>query len=83
MDRKVIDGFLHLFAILTPWIGSNVRTYIDLKVINQGIGDGSAAIFQWFGRQLKVVQTGKVQQYMLAGLIVVVAVFFYFIFAMR
>ena len=83
LDRTVIDGFLHLFARLGPWIGSSLRQYIDLPVINGLIGDGSAKVTQTLGRNLKVVQTGKVQQYMLFTLIFALITLVYFLFTIK
>jgi len=83
LDRTVIDGFLHLFARLGPWIGSSLRQYIDLPVINGLIGDGSAKVTQTLGRNLKVVQTGKVQQYMLFALIFALITLVYFLFTIK
>ncbi len=83
MDRKVIDGFLHLFARLFPWLGKELREKFDLPVINGIIGDGSARVTQYFGRSMKFIQTGKVQQYMLAALIFTCATLAYFLFTMQ
>ena len=83
LDRKVIDGFLHLFARLAPWIGKQLREVIDLPIINGLIGDGSASVTQYLGRKLKFIQTGKVQQYMLAALIFSFATLAYFLVTLR
>ena len=83
MDRKVIDGFLHLFARLAPWVGKGLREKFDLPVINGVIADGSAKVTQFFGRRLRFIQTGKVQQYMLAALIFTFATLAYFLFTLR
>lgn len=80
MDRKMIDGFLHLFVRLAPGIGRWLRKYIDLAIVNKSgdvVGEGSKSI----GRKLKVVQTGKIQQYMLITLLVAFFTLFYFLFS--
>jgi NADH-quinone oxidoreductase subunit L len=80
VDQKIIDGFLHLFVRLTPGIGRWLRKYIDLAVVNKSgdvVGEGSKSI----GRRMKVVQTGKVQQYMLITLLVAFITLFYFLFS--
>ena len=41
MDQTVIDGVLHLFGPGTSGIGSAIRNYFDLPVINRFFGDGS------------------------------------------
>jgi len=83
MDRRVIDGSLHWVAMISGVIGSALRTYIDKKVINQWIGDGSASIVRRFGFTLRNIQTGRIQQYMIGALVTIVvvsALFYYLIF---
>ena len=63
IDRGIIDGFLHLIARVSIWIG-------DLfKVLNtwliDGVGDGIPELIALFGRWFRRVQTGRVQQYLL------------------
>jgi NADH-quinone oxidoreductase subunit L len=84
MDQGVIDGILHGIG----WFGANfghvLRNYFDKPVVNEFIGDGSAAVFQWLGRTLRPIQTGRIQQYMLAalGVIIVVAGILYYFLAL-
>jgi NADH-quinone oxidoreductase subunit L len=68
MDKGVIDGILHTIARITAFLGTTIRTYIDKLIINQLIGDGIARVTQWFGNLLRPVQSGRIQQYMLASL---------------
>ncbi|GAB4504011.1 MAG: NADH-quinone oxidoreductase subunit L [Anaerolineales bacterium] len=68
MDRGVIDGILHAFGHATAFIGTNIRAYIDKAIINEFMGDGTARLTQWFGGRLQPIQTGRIQQYMLASL---------------
>jgi NADH-quinone oxidoreductase subunit L len=70
LDRGVIDGFLHLVARITYWIGGILRNYIDIPVINQFMGDGTAAATHWFGKQFRKIQTGVIQQYMTIAMLV-------------
>jgi NADH-quinone oxidoreductase subunit L len=71
MDRKVIDGVLHLVARITYWLGGIFRNYFDLPVINRFIGDTlGAAVPQWFGKQFRKVQTGAIQTYMIMAMVV-------------
>ncbi len=74
MDQGVIDGILHAFGKVTQWLGDKIRFYIDLKVINEGIGDGTGNAVKWTGRNLRPIQTGRVQQYMLAALLTIIVV---------
>jgi NADH-quinone oxidoreductase subunit L len=70
IDRGVIDGILHGVARLALRIGSVFRNGFDKPVVNGLLGDGTASVVKWAGRQLRAVQTGRVQQYLIAGLIV-------------
>ena len=82
MDQKVIDGILHLFGPGTAGIGSAIRNYFDLPVINRGLGDGSYKVTWWFMRRIRPIQTGRVQQYLvfaLATFVIVGAVLYFFL----
>jgi NADH-quinone oxidoreductase subunit L len=74
MDQGVIDSILHAFGKVTAWLGVSIRTYIDKLVINEFIGDGTAHLAQWFGARLQPIQTGRIQQYMLASLGILILV---------
>ncbi len=64
MDRGAIDGMLHAVAQFAWWLGNILRNQFDLPVVN-GAGDMVAEGVKGFGRLFRVVQSGKVQQYML------------------
>jgi len=84
MDKGFIDGILHIFGPTTQGIGSTIRNYFDLPVINRFFGDGSADVTWWFGRNLRPMQTGRIQQYLiltLALIIVVGGLVYYFFMA--
>jgi hypothetical protein len=84
MDQGVIDGILHIFGPVTDRIGAAIRNYFDLPVINRAIGDGSANATYWFGGRLRVIQTGRVQQYLMLALVVFItigAVLYFFVLA--
>ncbi len=84
MDRKLIDGFLHLVARISFWLGGVFRNYFDLPVVNQFIGDGlGAAVPQWFGKQIRKIQTGMVQTYMILAILVAFGGLFVFMFISR
>ncbi len=65
-----IDGILHLFGPATGGIGSTIRNYFDVPVINGLIGDGSANATWWFGKNLRPIQTGRIQQYLILSFVV-------------
>jgi len=79
MDRKVIDGILHAVARFSYALGLFFRDFIDGPVIN-GFGDFMGERAKWVGNKMRVIQTGKVQQYMLIALVFVFAAIFYFVF---
>jgi len=84
LDKRVIDGFLHIFGPTTGGVGKFIREKIDLPVINGFIGDGSANVTYWFGGKLRAIQTGRVQQYLMLALVTFViigAVLFFFVLA--
>ena len=84
MDKGFIDGILHIFDPLTNGIGAFIRNYFDIPIINRFFGDGSADVTYWFGGKLRVIQTGRIQQYLMYALvasIVIGAVLSYFLIA--
>ena len=79
IDRTVIDGILHSVAGVVPKIGAFLRRWIDSLIIN-GLGDLLGFGTNRFGREMKVVQTGKIQQYMIVALLFVALTMAYFVF---
>ncbi len=71
-DTGVIDGFLHVIARAAFWLGDRLRNWIDAPIVN-GAGDLVGESVKWFGRNFRVVQTGRVQQYLVLALVNVVA----------
>ena len=74
MDKGVIDSILHAFGHVTAFLGTSIRNYIDKPIINEFIGDGTARVAQWFGGRIQPLQTGRIQQYMLASLGILIVV---------
>ena len=74
MDKGFIDGILHLFGPATGGVGSAIRNYFDLPVINQFLGDGSADATWWIGKNLRPIQTGRIQQYLILSIVVLFVV---------
>lgn len=81
IDLKVIDGFLHAVSRFSYALGIFFRDFIDGPIVN-GFGDFVGERAKWLGNVIKVIQTGKVQQYMLIALVFMFAVLFYFVFNM-
>ncbi|MGA2112572.1 MAG: NADH-quinone oxidoreductase subunit L [Anaerolineales bacterium] len=73
IDRGVIDGFLHAVARGAFGLGRVFRYDFDLPVVN-GFGDLVGRGTKGVGRALKVIQTGRVQQYLLFVLINVLVI---------
>jgi NADH-quinone oxidoreductase subunit L len=68
LDVGVIDGFLHLVARFALRIGSFLRNVIDLPVVN-GSGNLVGEGVKLAGRRFRIVQTGRVQGYLIVGLL--------------
>ncbi len=83
MDRKVIDGFLHLVARFSLFLGHAFRAYFDKPVVNELIGDGTANLVKASGRGLRFIQTGRVQYYMVVSMVLLVlfALLYFFVLA--
>ncbi len=67
LDLKIFDGFLHWVGNASLRIGAALRAYIDVPVVN-GFGDGVGEGTKVIGRAFRVVQTGRVQQYLIVAL---------------
>jgi NADH-quinone oxidoreductase subunit L len=67
VDRGVIDGTLHLVARAAFRLGHIFRDDFEKPVIND-TPDYMAKGIQLFGREFRFIQTGRVQNYLLAGL---------------
>jgi NADH-quinone oxidoreductase subunit L len=78
MDRKLIDGFLHGVAQVTFWLGTQFKGKIEIPVIDNG-AKWVAGLTHKSGERLKKIQTGNIQQYMIAAVFGAVLIFFVFI----
>jgi len=79
IDRKLIDGFLNGVARIVWWLGERLRNGFDLPVIN-GAGDVTAEGTREMGHWMKGMQTGRVQQYMVVAISVVVVLIAFLIY---
>ncbi len=68
MDGRVIDGILHAFGPATQRIGDFIRRWIDVLIVNQAMGDGSYKVTWWFSDNLRPIQTGRIQHYLILSL---------------
>jgi NADH-quinone oxidoreductase subunit L len=78
LDRQVIDGILHRIARSSVSLGSIFRHKFDEPVIN-GFGDWTATVTQAFGRVLRKLQTGQVQQYLIFVALITFGGLFYYL----
>ena len=69
-DRKGIDGVLHGIGNGAVTVANAFRSF-DIHVVNGG-ADALAEDIKAFGRSLREIQTGKVQNYLLLALVSVV-----------
>ena len=79
IDRRVIDGFLHWLAGMTTRFGSFLRNKIDIPVIN-GSADFVGEGVKTAGREGRVIQTGRIQTYLVVGVIFAGALLSYIFF---
>jgi NADH-quinone oxidoreductase subunit L len=80
MDQGFIDGILHTISRVALSIGQNLRDKFEDPVVTGSV-DSMADGVQWFGRSFRFLQTGRIQQYMTFGVVVLVlfAALIYFI----
>ncbi len=81
MDQTVIDGILHGVARFSLFLGHAFRNYFDKPVINEFIGDGTGSVVKTSGSELRKIQAGRIQYYMVASITVLVIFACYFIFS--
>jgi len=67
IDRGLIDGTLHAIAGFTLRVGSFLRNHIDLPIVN-GSADLVGESIKTAGRDFRVVQSGRVQLYLIVGI---------------
>jgi NADH-quinone oxidoreductase subunit L len=66
VDRELIDGFLHFVGRASLRLGSFLRNFIDLPIVN-GAADRLSEGVKWFGHSIRIIQTGRVQGYLIVG----------------
>jgi NADH-quinone oxidoreductase subunit L len=71
MDKIIIDGFLHGVGHTAVRVGNFFKG--AEKVIINDPPDYLANAIQWVSKTFRVIQTGRVQNYLLIGMLVVLA----------
>jgi NADH-quinone oxidoreductase subunit L len=79
LDRGIIDGILHFIARVASGVGGILRNYFDKPIVN-GFGDFVGEGVKKVGRSIKIIQTGRVQQYLVMALVLAFGAMFYFVF---
>jgi len=67
VDRGLIDGALHAIGRVALVLGSFLRNAIDLPIIN-GAADRLSEAVKRAGSEFRVLQSGRVQGYLIVGL---------------
>jgi NADH-quinone oxidoreductase subunit L len=66
VDRGLIDGFLHAVGRASLRLGSFLRNAIDLPIVN-GAADLLSEGVKRFGHGIRIIQTGRIQAYLIVG----------------
>jgi NADH-quinone oxidoreductase subunit L len=78
IDRGLIDGILHTVARFSLSLGSFLRNAIDLPIVN-GAADLLSQGVKRFGNGIRVIQTGRVQGYLIVSVIFASLLLSYFL----
>ncbi len=63
-DTLIIDGLYHrAIPILTSALSIGLYKNLETTVIDDGYNKGVPSMFIWFGRKLRTIQTGRINQY--------------------
>ena len=78
VDRGLIDGFLHAVGRASLRLGSFLRNAIDLPIVN-GTADVLSEGVKRFGHGIRIIQTGRIQAYLIVGTFFVGLLLAYFL----
>ncbi len=63
-DTLIVDGFYHrLIPAITSTLSIGLYENFETPVVDDGYHRGVPSMFTWFGRKLRMVQTGRINQY--------------------
>jgi len=74
IDKIVLDGILHWIGRAGLSVGRFLRSKFDLPVINTGLETVFGQSPLYVGNGMKRAQTGRVQEYIIMAMIVVILV---------
>lgn len=77
IDKGIIDGILHAIGRAFRWMGDMLKVF-NLWLID-GFGDGIPLAVGWAGKQIRRVQSGRVQQYLLVVAAAAIIIGFIFV----
>ncbi len=75
IDRRVIDGLLHIFAT-TGVIVAHIIAWLDRALVD-GLVQASASGIQRLGNLVRSVQTGRIQTYLVASLLLFIMLMYW------
>ena len=72
LDKLILDGIIEGVGKAALGLGSGLRKYFDLPVINSALTDGTSTAVRKSGEGMRPIQNGKIQDYMLVAVALVV-----------
>ncbi len=72
LDKKILDGIIDGIGKGALAVGKVVRNSFDTPVINTALTDGTSRAVRKSGEAMRPMQSGKIQEYMLIAIAVVV-----------
>ncbi len=73
-DRGFLDGLLHLIGSVSLGLGNLIKDYFDVPFVNQTLSDGSGQRVKDAGQWVRIIQTGRVQQYLIISMSIMAVV---------
>jgi NADH-quinone oxidoreductase subunit L len=72
LDKMILDGIIEGIGKGALGLGRGLRRYFDLPVINGAMTDGTSTAVRKSGEAMRPIQSGKIQEYMLVAIALVV-----------
>ena len=71
IDQRILNGVLHFIAWAAERLGKIFFNFFEEPVITKGADAGAESV-RWFGHEFRVIQTGKVQQYLIVSVFIAI-----------